>query len=136
VAFVHAIRADRGARSYQEDAAAVRAHAGGLAAVLADGMGGHAGGAVASEVASAGFLDAFLAGTGDEGRVESHLLVLLGLANEAQLGGDRRNEAFAAWRRYPVVSAALNASSSRVATLARRSVQIGWTTPPRASIPS
>jgi len=41
-----------------------------------------------------------LAGTGDEGRVESHLLALLGLAGEAQLGGDRRNEAFAAWRRY------------------------------------
>ena len=41
-----------------------------------------------------------LAGTGHEGRVESHLLALLGLADEAQLGGDRRNEAFAAWRRY------------------------------------
>ncbi len=41
-----------------------------------------------------------LAGTGDEARVESHLLALLGLAGEAQLGGDRRNEAFAAWRRF------------------------------------
>jgi class 3 adenylate cyclase len=41
-----------------------------------------------------------LAGTGDESRVESHLLALLGLADEAQLGGDRRNEAFAAWRRF------------------------------------
>ena len=41
-----------------------------------------------------------LAGTGDEARVESHLLALLGLAPETQLGGDRRNEAFAAWRRF------------------------------------
>jgi class 3 adenylate cyclase/tetratricopeptide (TPR) repeat protein len=41
-----------------------------------------------------------LAGTGDEARVEIHLLALLGLAGEAQLGGDRRNEAFAAWRRF------------------------------------
>jgi class 3 adenylate cyclase len=41
-----------------------------------------------------------LAGTGDETRVEAHLLGLLGLGGEAQLGGDRRNEAFAAWRRF------------------------------------
>jgi class 3 adenylate cyclase/tetratricopeptide (TPR) repeat protein len=41
-----------------------------------------------------------LAGTGDEARVETHLLELLGLGAEAQLGGDRRNEAFAAWRRF------------------------------------
>ncbi len=41
-----------------------------------------------------------LAGTGDEARVEAHLLALLGLAGETQLGGDRRNEAFAAWRRF------------------------------------
>jgi class 3 adenylate cyclase/tetratricopeptide (TPR) repeat protein len=41
-----------------------------------------------------------LAGTGDEARVGTHLLALLGLAGEAQLGGDRRNEAFAAWRRF------------------------------------
>ena len=41
-----------------------------------------------------------LAGTGDEARVETHLLALLGLSGEAQLGGDRRNEAFAAWRRF------------------------------------
>ena len=41
-----------------------------------------------------------LAGTGDEARVEAHLLALVGLAGEAQLGGDRRNEAFAAWRRF------------------------------------
>ncbi len=41
-----------------------------------------------------------LAGSGDETRVEAHLLALLGLAGDAQLGGDRRNEAFAAWRRF------------------------------------
>jgi tetratricopeptide (TPR) repeat protein len=41
-----------------------------------------------------------LAGTGDETRVEIHLLALLGLGGEGQLGGDRRNEAFAAWRRF------------------------------------
>ena len=41
-----------------------------------------------------------LAGTGDEGRVEAHLLALVGLGGEAQLGGDRRNDAFAAWRRF------------------------------------
>ena len=41
-----------------------------------------------------------LAGTGDEVRVETHLLALLGLSGEAQLGGDRRNESFAAWRRF------------------------------------
>ena len=32
--------------------------------------------------------------------VESHLLALVGLAGETQLGGNRRNEAFAAWRRF------------------------------------
>jgi class 3 adenylate cyclase/tetratricopeptide (TPR) repeat protein len=41
-----------------------------------------------------------LAGTGDEARVETHLLALLGLSSEPQLGGDRRNEGFAAWRRF------------------------------------
>ena len=45
-------------------------------------------------------VEAALAGTGDETRVEAHLLALLGLGGEAQLGGDRRNEAFAAWRRF------------------------------------
>jgi len=80
VGLAYAIRADRGARNYQEDAAAVRPLAGGLAAVLADGMGGHAGGAVASEVASTHFLDAFAAAAGDGG---SRLAEALGLANAA-----------------------------------------------------
>ena len=41
-----------------------------------------------------------LAGSGDEAWVEEHLLALLGLGGEAQLGGDRRNESFSAWRRF------------------------------------
>jgi tetratricopeptide (TPR) repeat protein len=41
-----------------------------------------------------------LVGSGDEAWVESHLLALVGLAGEAELGGDRRNEAFAGWRRF------------------------------------
>jgi class 3 adenylate cyclase/tetratricopeptide (TPR) repeat protein len=41
-----------------------------------------------------------LAGTGDEGRVASHLLALLGISGDVQVGGDRRNDAFAAWRRF------------------------------------
>jgi protein phosphatase len=65
VQFPYAIRAAKGARSYQEDAARVRDSAGGLTAVLADGMGGHAGGAVASEVAGTSFLDAFAEATGE-----------------------------------------------------------------------
>ncbi len=32
--------------------------------------------------------------------VESHLLALAGLAEENEVGGDRRNEAFSAWRRF------------------------------------
>jgi class 3 adenylate cyclase/tetratricopeptide (TPR) repeat protein len=39
----------------------------------------------------------------DEGTlpwVESHLRPLVGLASEGELGGDRRDEAFAAWRRF------------------------------------
>lgn len=41
-----------------------------------------------------------LSGTGDETWVESHLLALVGLAGETEIGGDRRNEAFSAWRRF------------------------------------
>jgi PPM family protein phosphatase len=80
VGLAYAIRADQGARSYQEDIATVRDHVGGLAAVLADGMGGHAGGAVASEVASTRFLEAFFAAAGDDC---SRLAEALELANAA-----------------------------------------------------
>jgi len=36
----------------------------------------------------------------DAAWVESHLLALLGLATQSELGGDRRGEAFSAWRRF------------------------------------
>jgi tetratricopeptide (TPR) repeat protein len=39
-------------------------------------------------------------GPDDETWVTSHLLRLVGLGDESELGGDRRGEAFAAWRRY------------------------------------
>jgi protein phosphatase len=69
VSFEYATRAAQGARNYQEDAAAVRADGGALTAVLADGMGGHAGGAVASGLASAAFLRAFHDWAADDLRV-------------------------------------------------------------------
>jgi PPM family protein phosphatase len=85
VGFEHAIRASQGARSYQEDAAAVRPDAGGLIAALADGMGGHAGGAVASELASTTFLGAYAASPGeaDERLSEALLSANTAIAREA-----------------------------------------------------
>jgi protein phosphatase len=79
VRFKYARRASQGARSYQEDAAAVepgpaasrvepsggQGDVGALTAVLADGMGGHAGGALASDTACRTFLAAFAAGPGE-----------------------------------------------------------------------
>ena len=53
---------------------------------------------VAAKISSA--IGDVLSGTGDEAWVESHLLALVGLAEETELGGDRRTEAFAAWRRF------------------------------------
>ena len=83
--FEHATRASKGARSYQEDAVAVREEpagggAGGheadsLIAVLADGMGGHTGGAIASSTACEAFVSAYAAASGDEAsRLEEALL--------------------------------------------------------------
>ena len=43
---------------------------------------------------------AALPGSDDTAWVESHLRALVGVAGEAELGGDRRAEAFAAWRRF------------------------------------
>jgi PPM family protein phosphatase len=88
VGFEHAARASQGGRSYQEDAAEVRlapAHpdkgaAALLAAVLADGMGGHAGGALASGVACKFFMHAFTSSNGD---VPARLGEALDLANGA-----------------------------------------------------
>jgi len=72
----YATRASKGARSYQEDAAFVRADAGSeaaaqngsaaqLTAVLADGMGGHAGGAPASSTACQIFMRAYETSSGE-----------------------------------------------------------------------
>ena len=47
-----------------------------------------------------GSVEELLGGSGDESWVESHLRALVGLGEEAELGGDRRAEAFSAWRRY------------------------------------
>jgi PPM family protein phosphatase len=84
VAFEHAARASRGARSYQEDTAEVRAGEVGsavaLAAVLADGMGGHAGGALASGLACKFFLHGFTSSSGD---IPARLQEALELANDA-----------------------------------------------------
>jgi protein phosphatase len=92
VAFEFASRASTGARSYQEDAAFVHAgaegqtspaagqHAETLMAVLADGMGGHAGGALASSTACQKFLAAYAAFIGD---VPARLEEALKLANAA-----------------------------------------------------
>ena len=84
MAFEYATRASRGARSYQEDTAEVRAGEAGnavaLAAVLADGMGGHAGGALASGLACKFFLHGFTSSSGD---IPARLQEALELANDA-----------------------------------------------------
>ena len=76
--FQYASRASQGARSYQEDSAAVRlpapsataaagaeGRASELTAALADGMGGHAGGALASGTACTTFLAAYGSSSGE-----------------------------------------------------------------------
>jgi serine/threonine protein phosphatase PrpC len=72
--FRHASRASQGKRTYQEDASAVWQRGAGnasredgvaLVAVLADGMGGHAGGALASGTVCAAFLAALKTREGD-----------------------------------------------------------------------
>jgi protein phosphatase len=91
VTFEYASRASQGARSYQEDSALVRAGSGGggaagrsgtheLMAVLADGMGGHAGGALASSTACEIFMRAFETSSGD---LSARLDEALKLANMA-----------------------------------------------------
>lgn len=92
--FHYASRASQGARSYQEDSAAVRTLAGPertapagaegraseLTAALADGMGGHAGGALASGTACTTFLAAYVSSSGE---VPARLDEAMQLANQA-----------------------------------------------------
>ncbi len=94
LAFEHASRATRGARSYQEDTALVwtgremgspgpqERHVNGApaVAVLADGMGGHAGGALASRMACESFIKAY---TGNDGPNRDRLFDALTAANQA-----------------------------------------------------
>jgi protein phosphatase len=90
VAFDVASCESKGARAYQEDYALVRPLTAdvnaeqsirdGLIAVLADGMGGHAGGAFASETACTVFASGFLAMPGE---VRVRLFEALYQANEA-----------------------------------------------------
>ena len=94
-----AARATTGARSGQEDAfrlwptegvARPEGENGGLLAVLADGMGGHTGGAVAGETACSTFADVFAATAPPHDR---RLQSALQASNEALAKGVEKNSA-------------------------------------------
>lgn len=94
--FDKALATTRGARAYQEDTALFwpgedpfvsgvvsKAEAGELVAILADGMGGHAGGALASRMACETFVAGFAAAEGD---TRQRLFEALMVANDAIAG--------------------------------------------------
>ena len=80
---------DQGARPYQEDSWALRTLPdGSVLAVLADGMGGHAGGAVASKLAVEALLKAVEQGRPlDDGLQDANDAVKAGAAGNAELRG-------------------------------------------------
>lgn len=80
---------DQGARPYQEDSWALRTLPdGGLVAVLADGMGGHAGGEVASKLAVEALLRAVEQGRSlVDGLQDANAAVKVAAASKAELKG-------------------------------------------------
>jgi len=80
---------DQGARPYQEDSWALRTLPdGSMLAVIADGMGGHAGGAVASKLVVDAFLKALEGGRPlAEGLQDANAAVKAGAVAKAELAG-------------------------------------------------